>query len=140
MRFDIDESRIDQGAAPEAIDQSDMLRAVATSGAQVRQALDAAEDAGVGKLRAGDRPRALVVAGMGGSGIAGDVLAAVCGTSCPVPVIPLRSYIMPGWVGPLDLLIGVSCSGSTEETLAVVEEGVRRGMQPLTVGASDSPL
>ena len=34
---------------------------------------------------AGDRPRAVVVAGMGGSGIAADVAAAVAGRTCPVP-------------------------------------------------------
>jgi glucose/mannose-6-phosphate isomerase len=50
---------------------------------------------------------------MGGSGIAGDVLAAVAGPTCPVPVVTHRGYGLPGWVGPVDLVVAVSCSGST---------------------------
>jgi glucose/mannose-6-phosphate isomerase len=77
---------------------------------------------------------------MGGSGIAGDVLAAVAGITCPVPIVTHRGYGLPGWVGPADLVIGVSHSGSTEETLSAVEEAVRRGARLATVGAADSRI
>ncbi|MET7466731.1 bifunctional phosphoglucose/phosphomannose isomerase, partial [Nonomuraea sp. NPDC005501] len=86
------------------------------------------------------RPRAVVVAGMGGSAIAGDILAAVCGRGVPLPIVTVRSYQLPGWVGAADLVIAVSCSGRTEETLSVATEAVRRGCQLLAVGGADSPL
>ncbi|MGH3243501.1 MAG: bifunctional phosphoglucose/phosphomannose isomerase, partial [Spirillospora sp.] len=86
------------------------------------------------------RPRAIVVAGMGGSGISGDVLAAVCGVGCSVPVTTVRGYRLPGWVGAADLVIAVSCSGKTEETLEVAAEAARRGCRLLFVGGTDSPL
>jgi glucose/mannose-6-phosphate isomerase len=86
------------------------------------------------------RPRAIVVAGMGGSGIAGDVLAAICGTGNSMQVVTSHGYQLPGWVGAADLVIAVSCSGSTEETLAVATEAVRRGSNLVAVGAAGSPL
>jgi glucose/mannose-6-phosphate isomerase len=77
---------------------------------------------------------------MGGSGIAGDVLAAVAGSGSPVPVLTHRGYGLPAWVGAADLVVAVSCSGATEETLSATEEAVRRGCRLLVVGAADSPL
>ncbi|MCQ0015985.1 hypothetical protein [Actinomadura madurae] len=77
---------------------------------------------------------------MGASGASGDVLAAVCGAGCAVPVFTVRGYRLPGWVGAADLVVAVSCSGSTEETLEVAAEAARRGCRLLFVGAADSPL
>jgi glucose/mannose-6-phosphate isomerase len=77
---------------------------------------------------------------MGGSGISGDVLTAVCGLGAPVPISTVRGYVLPGWVGPLDLVIAVSCSGRTEETLSVAGEAVKRGARLVGVGALGSPL
>lgn len=138
--MDIDPDRLDDLEAIRAVDRSDMLRQVATSAAQVREGVLRAGEAGLGAVTGDDRPRAVVVTGMGGSGIAGDVLAAVCGPGCPVPVVTVRSYRLPGWVGVADVVIAVSCSGSTEETLAVASEAVRRGCRLIAVGAPGSPL
>ena len=77
---------------------------------------------------------------MGGSGISGDVLAAVAGAASPVPVVTHRGYGLPAWVGAADVVVAVSCSGRTEETLSAAEEAVRRGARMVTVGAADSPL
>src|SRR5450432_1857949 len=117
-----------------------MLRAVASAGAQVREALLRLDDDAVRAVAVDGRPRALVVAGMGGSGIAGDVVAAVTGPSCAVPVIVSRGYRLPGWVGGLDLVVAVSCSGETEETLAATDEALRRGARVVTVGKAGPSL
>ncbi|HUR74915.1 MAG TPA: SIS domain-containing protein [Sporichthya sp.] len=119
-------------------DPQDMLGAVASAGAQIRDGL--ARHGGVGDLDLGPRPRALVVAGMGGSAAAGDVLAAVAGPDCPIPVLVHRGRGLPGWVGPEDLVVGVSCSGGTEETLAAVSAAAARGTRLMTIGAPGSPL
>lgn len=136
----LDEAVLDDVDALARLDPAEMLRAVATSGAQVREAAMRMEDVDLGPLAADGRPRAVVVTGMGGSGIVADVAAAVAGVGCPVPVVANRGYRLPGWVGPLDLVISVSCSGSTEETLAATDEAVRRGSRLVTVGAAGSPL
>jgi glucose/mannose-6-phosphate isomerase len=136
----VDAARLDDPAAIEAADPDGMLRQVASSAAQIRQARRLAEEAGVARVAEDGRPRAVVVCGMGGSGISGDVLAAICGIGCPVPVLTLRGYRLPGWVGAADLVIAVSCSGGTEETLEVAAEAARRGCRLLFVGGADSPL
>jgi glucose/mannose-6-phosphate isomerase len=134
------ETLLDDAARLEAGDPGGMLRAVASGAAQVRESATFAADAGVATLADDGRPRAVVVCGMGGSGIAGDVLAAVAGIASPVPIVTHRGFGLPAWVGPMDLVIAVSCSGSTVETLSALEEAVRRGCRLLVVGAAGSPL
>ena len=134
------QERLDTMALLAAADPSDMLRQVASSAAQVRTAVRATQDADLDEIIAGGRPRAIVVTGMGGSGVAGDVLAAVCGPGCPVQILPVHDYQLPAWVGAADLVIAVSCSGGTEETIAAATEAVRRGARLVGVGGEGSPL
>ena len=134
------EERLDTMALLAAADPADMLRQVASSAAQVRSAVRATEDADLDELTAVGRPRAIVVTGMGGSGVAGDVLAAVCGPGCPVHIHPVHDYQLPAWVGAADLVIAVSCSGGTEETIEATTAAVRRGCRLVGVGGEDSPL
>jgi glucose/mannose-6-phosphate isomerase len=131
---------LDEPDEIEAADPDGMLRAVASAPAQFRKAMTAAYEAGLDRATEHGRPRAVVVTGMGGSGVAGDVLAAVAGAGAPLPVVTHRGYGLPGWVGAGDLVVAVSCSGRTEETLSAAEEAVRRGVPIVTVGAEDSPL
>ncbi|HUR14762.1 MAG TPA: bifunctional phosphoglucose/phosphomannose isomerase [Mycobacteriales bacterium] len=131
---------LDDAAGLDTADPQGMLRAVASSAAQVREAAALTAEAGVARLGGEDLPRSVVVLGMGGSAIAGDVLSAVAGPECPVPMVGVRGHHLPVWVGAADLVVAVSCSGSTEETLAALEEAVRRGCRLLVVGAAGSPL
>lgn len=121
-------------------DPGGMLPAVAASAAHVRTGYRRAVEARLDRLGDHGRPRAIVVVGMGGSGIAGDILAAVVGNGAPLPIVTVRSYQLPGWVGATDLVIAVSGSGDTEETLSVTTQAVRRGCTVLGVGAPGSPL
>jgi glucose/mannose-6-phosphate isomerase len=134
------QDRLDNVAFLEAADPASMLRQVASSAAQVREGARVAAEADLGEILAGGRPRAIVVTGMGGSGIAGDVLAAVAGPGCPVQVTSVHDYRLPGWVGAADLVVAVSCSGGTEETLSAAGEAVRRGCRLLGVGGPGSQL
>lgn len=136
----VEASLLDDVAALAAADPGEMLRQVASGAAQVREAQLRAAEAGIEALAGEDRPRAVVVAGMGGSAISGDVLSAVCGLSCRVPIITVRGYQLPGYVGAADLVLAVSCSGSSEETIALATEAARRGCRLVCVGAADSPL
>jgi glucose/mannose-6-phosphate isomerase len=131
---------LDDVAGLAEADPQDMLRAVAASAAQVRASRTVAREAPLTELDLESRPRAIVVCGMGGSGISGDVLAAVLGMSCPIPVSVHRGYSLPGWVGAADLVMAVSCSGTTAETLSGALEATRRGARVLGVGTPDSPL
>jgi glucose/mannose-6-phosphate isomerase len=132
--------RLDDPAWLEAADTGGLLRQVASAAAQVRTAARLTGETDLGPVLAPGRPRAIVVTGMGGSGVAGEMLAAVCGPGCASPIIALHDYWLPGWVGAADLVIAVSRSGATEETLAAAAEAVRRGCPLVGVGGTGTPL
>ena len=135
-----DESRVDSDEALTALDSHQTLRALATSGAQVREAVALSEEAGIERVGGGERPRSVLVASLGGSAVVCDVLELLAEPGSPVPVSVRRNVPLPGWVGPLDLVIAVSLSGRAPGPLALAAEAARRGASLLTVGAVDSPL
>jgi glucose/mannose-6-phosphate isomerase len=136
----VDEGLLDDGDALLAADPSGRLRALATAGAQVRESVVRSEEAGVRSVADDDRPRSVVVASLGGSALVADVLALLAGPGSPVPVTVRRGAPLPGWVGPLDMVVAVSLSGRAVGPLALAAEAGRRGARLLTVGAAGSPL
>src|ERR1039458_8281214 len=66
----------------------------------------------------------VVVLGMGGSGLAGDVMVAVAGPFVPVPITVVKSYDLPDFVGRGSLVFAISFSGNTEETVEAAGEAV----------------
>ena len=132
--------RLDTPDVIEAADPSDMLRQVASSAAQVRAALRSCQETDLSAFTPDTRPRAIVVAGMGSSGLAGEMLQALTGLSSPVQVVTSPAERLPGWVGAADAVIAVSCSGTTPETLAIAAEAARRGCRLAGVGAQGSAL
>ena len=60
----------------------------------------------------------ILVLGMGGSAIGGDVARVISQNSCSLPIIVNRSYNVPGWVDSHTLILASSYSGRTEETLS----------------------
>ncbi|HEX6313175.1 MAG TPA: bifunctional phosphoglucose/phosphomannose isomerase [Acidimicrobiia bacterium] len=75
----------------------------------------------------------VVVMGMGGSGIAGDVLAACATRQLRVPVIVLKQYRTPEFVGPRTLVFALSYSGDTEETVAMATGAADAGARLVAV-------
>jgi glucose/mannose-6-phosphate isomerase len=133
--------RLDTPDVIETADPSDMLRQVASSAAQVRTALRSCQETDLSAFTPDTRPRAIVVAGMGSSGLAGEILQALAGLSSPVQVVVASpAERLPGWVGAADAVIAVSCSGTTASTLAIAVEAARRGCRLVGVGAAGSAL
>jgi glucose/mannose-6-phosphate isomerase len=110
-------------------DPGGMLGEVAGAGGQARVALRAAQAAPL----VGPLPEVVVVAGMGGSGIAGDVLAGLAFAQSPVPVLAAKGDRLPAFVGPGTLLVAVSYSGNTAETVTAVEQGLAAGARLVAV-------
>ncbi|MEM4846647.1 MAG: SIS domain-containing protein [Thermosphaera sp.] len=79
--------------------------------------------------------RSVVVAGMGGSGIVGDVLATLATLYSSTPVITIKNHVLPHFVSSDDLLLVVSYSGNTLETLRLFETGLRRKIPMTTVSS-----
>lgn len=68
----------------------------------------------------------IVVAGMGGSAIGGDVTRVFAGSELKVPMIVSRNYTLPEWVNQDTLVICSSYSGNTEETLSAFDDAISR--------------
>jgi glucose/mannose-6-phosphate isomerase len=132
--------RLDDPELVEAGDPGGMLRQVASSAAQVRTALRACEEAGLTALRPDERPRAIVVAGVGVGALAGEILAALVGYRSPVQVLTVSGPELPAWIGAADLVVAMSSSGHTVEVLALAREAARRGCDLIGIAPQGSPV
>ena len=76
----------------------------------------------------------VLIAGMGGSAIGGDLLASYVADLAEVPVTVLRDYDLPAWAkGSNTLVIASSHSGNTEETLSAYDQAMRNKCQVMCV-------
>jgi glucose/mannose-6-phosphate isomerase len=111
---------------PEVIDTLDMFGAIRGLPEQVEQAAASAARVDSAFPRHDDIEN-VVVLGMGGSGMAGDVVREVAGPFMPVPVVVHKGYGIPNFIGDSTLVFAVSFSGNTEETLEAVAEAAGAG-------------
>lgn len=121
---------LDDEALLGAGDPRGMLEAFLATGDQLRAGLDAAGATDVPSLPG---LRSVTVCAMGGSAAAGDAVAAAAADRASVPLLSLRGYRVPRGLGPEDLLVCVSYSGNTEETVAAFDAGRDRGCPQVAV-------
>lgn len=77
--------------------------------------------------------RNIVVTGLGGSAIGGDILRTYSLSRAQIPVLVNRDYDMPGFVNSDSLVLAVSYSGNTEETLSAYHQAVKQGAAVIAV-------
>ncbi|MCM8762573.1 MAG: bifunctional phosphoglucose/phosphomannose isomerase [Candidatus Omnitrophica bacterium] len=69
----------------------------------------------------------VIFAGMGGSAISGDIIATIASKNSKIPSFVNRDYTLPLWAhNERTLVVAISYSGNTEETLSVLEEAKKR--------------
>lgn len=69
----------------------------------------------------------VVICGMGGSAYGGHVALSLFASNFKVPVVTISDYHLPGFVNKDSLVLLVSYSGTTEETLSCADEALRSG-------------
>ncbi len=106
---------------------------VSTFSQQLRHATEIGAAADLAVLATWPRPHHVVVAGVGGSGIGGDVVRGIVLDTMPVPLTVVRTYTVPAFVGPNTLFIASSFSGDTEETLAAVDAAQAAGARIVAI-------
>jgi glucose/mannose-6-phosphate isomerase len=79
------------------------------------------------------RPSLIVVAGMGGSASAGDLLSAVAAQRADVPIVVHRGYGLPAMGNPNTLVIASSYSGDTAEVLSAVDIAIARKIPTVAI-------
>ncbi len=111
-------------------DPQNQFEVLANSYRQVEKAWETTIDVGaidVGKIRN------VVVSGLGGSAIGGDLIADFFSDEFEYPYFVNRNYGLPNFANENTLVIASSYSGNTEETLSAAEEALRRGAQTVCV-------
>ena len=78
-------------------------------------------------------PRLVVIAGVGGSAVGGDLLAACLGDRLTVPVLTHRGYGLPAMTDAATLVVTVSYSGDTAEAVSACEAALKTGAATLVL-------
>ena len=97
-----------------AVDSGSQLDAALSLPDFLRDAIWRAGSAGIEPIEASG----LIVCGMGGSAIGGDLAAAALGSRLGKPLDVVRGYGVPAWTPPDRAILCSSYSGNTEETIA----------------------
>jgi glucose/mannose-6-phosphate isomerase len=113
------------------LDTMGMWAAAAGLPEQVEAAAAAAAE--VGPLPGRDDIDSVLVLGMGGSGIVGDLLPVVAGPFMPVPVVVVKGYEPPSYVTDRTLVFAISFSGDTEETLDAASTAAAAGGRMIAI-------
>jgi glucose/mannose-6-phosphate isomerase len=140
MNAEFDETVLADADRLDAVDRVGVLRAIAGAGASVRIAQTIAASADLSPLTAAGRPRSLIIVTTGADGDAGTLVPAVAGINCPVPIALVSGAGLPGWVGPLDLVMVCCATGQEPASAACLTEAGRRGCPALVCCPADTPL
>ena len=75
----------------------------------------------------------IVISGMGGSAIGGDLCKSLANDSLSIPLSINRNYTLPNWVSNRSLVICSSYSGNTEESLSAYHDAKKKGAMILGI-------
>jgi glucose/mannose-6-phosphate isomerase len=95
-----------------------------------------------GIVRAGDYKnlknrsfKGIAILGMGGSGVSGDIIENLVTDSCEIPVEVIKDYELPAFVREGWLVVAISYSGNTEETLSAVGQAFERNCEIMCISS-----
>jgi glucose/mannose-6-phosphate isomerase len=114
-----------------AVDPSGMYELIRSFPAQVREAVAIGDESRIPFSSRGIKN--IVLCGLGGSAIGGDLLRTYLAGDLAVPFLVNRMYTLPAFVGPGTLVIISSYSGNTEETNAAHREALKRKARILCI-------
>jgi len=122
---------LDNPELRQRLDKEDMLGHIYDLPSQIE---DAWRMAGSIDLPEGYRQvNSVVVLGMGGSAIAGDLVRTLTAAEMPVPMAVVRDYDALACIGPETLVIASSYSGNTEETISAFSQSQAKGAKLLAI-------
>jgi len=118
------------------VDKSDILGYCVKTSIYCEDAVQRAKKVSVGY----GKPRHIVVAGMGGSAIGGEILRDWLLDELPIPIEVCRDYRLPAYANKDTLVFAISCSGKTEETLCAFVDAVKRGCKIISITSGEHLL
>jgi glucose/mannose-6-phosphate isomerase len=119
-----------------AIDKGDMLSFSMDAAKHYRAAAEAASKISLSYAN----PENIIVAGMGGSAIGGELLKDWARGKAQMPIEVSRAYSLPAYANEKSLVLVVSYSGETEETLSTFLDAVKKGCMVFCISSGGSLL
>lgn len=122
---------LDDPAHRDACDPSGFWERIASLPQQIREARVAGGEVVLPPaVRACNR---ILLAGMGGSAIGGDLLASLAETCGGPEVVVWRDFGLPAWVDQHTLVVVSTYSGETAETFSALQSATRKGLPTLVI-------
>ncbi len=118
------EGMLDQVAVVRRRDSGNMLAHAANFPNQLRSGWQISRGLQLG--RAHQEATSVAVLGMGGSAVCADLVRAIFADRLRVPLFSVRDYELPAWAGTQTLVVAISHSGATEETIAALSTALER--------------
>jgi glucose/mannose-6-phosphate isomerase len=118
------------------IDKSNMLQFSIEAARHYREAAKVSEKIVVNY----PKPENVIVAGMGGSAIGGELLKDYARSQAPIPIEVNKDYQLPAYASQLSLVVVVSYSGDTEESLSAFLDAQHRKCMIFCVSSGGSLL
>ncbi|MFZ0965096.1 MAG: bifunctional phosphoglucose/phosphomannose isomerase, partial [Candidatus Bathyarchaeia archaeon] len=104
------------------IDKSDMISFCVEAPKHYAEAAKTAKTVSISY----PQPQGIIVAGMGGSAIGGELLKDWARDKIAVPIEVCREYSLPAYANKNTLVFVISYSGETEESLSVFLDAIKR--------------
>jgi len=124
---------LDDIQAIEKIDKSGMYKLLLGFPQQCKKAMELAQ-----KHQLPDsfhEARNIVISGMGGSAIGGDLLRSLFIDKCHIPININRNYFIPAYVDKETLFIAASYSGNTEETISAMRSAQKKNANIIAISS-----
>ncbi|MFH1856233.1 MAG: bifunctional phosphoglucose/phosphomannose isomerase [Candidatus Omnitrophota bacterium] len=118
-------SILDKINAIEKIDKGNMRQLLTDFPMQAEEAINIGKKASLSDLKT-EKIENIIILGMGGSAIGGDLIKCVLLERIKVPIIVNRNYTLPAFVSEKSLIFACSYSGNTEETLSALNLAKKR--------------
>jgi len=127
---------LDDLAEMKRIDKSDMLSFCVEAPKHCREAAKLAETVRVNY----SKPQTIIVAGMGGSSIGGELLKDWTRDKIDVPIEICREYSLPAYADERTLVFVVSYSGETEEALSMFLDAIEKNCMTFCISSGGKLL
>lgn len=120
------------------IDKEGMLEVEENFYSQLLEAKEIADKVKLEKIKGKDF-NGIALLGMGGSGFVGDIIKALVKDNINMPIEIVKGYSLPSFIKSGWLVVSISYSGNTEETISATGQAMDRGCEVFIV-CSDGKL
>jgi glucose/mannose-6-phosphate isomerase len=116
---------LNDAASFESLDSEKYIQQIISLPGQLTQAWEAGLN---NELKLPGAPKQIVICGMGGSAIGGELAATFARKTACIPISVCRDYHLPRWaLNPETLVVASSYSGNTEETISAFNQAKQAG-------------